>query len=174
MKGPLRTASTMAAVGSPQLASRHPLATLPNSMLLRSLFIAGISSKRFLLLPSLKILSFLSKPGRSFLFNVDRNPVVHGILKKTFYDQFCAGETGPETKQCVRRLKDLGFKGVILTYARETVFDHQTQKADVQGVDALEAAKATEPSHCPHIEEWRNGTLETVELIDDNDFLAVK
>ncbi|KAH6656509.1 proline dehydrogenase [Truncatella angustata] len=164
----------MAATLPAQVASRFPLAVLPTSMLVRSLLIAGISSKRFLLIPSLKLLSFLSKPDRGFLFNVDKNPFVHGVLKKTFYNQFCAGETGTETRQCVRRLKDLGFRGVILTYARETVFDHKTQTADVQGVDSDDIAKSAEPAFSPHIEEWRAGTLETVELIDDGDFLAVK
>ncbi|KAK6062996.1 proline dehydrogenase [Seiridium cupressi] len=170
----LRAASTITAATIPSPASRFPLAALPNGMLIRSLLIAGISSKRMLLLPSLKILSFLSKPGRGFLFNVDKNPVVHTILKKTFYDQFCAGETGPETRQCVRRLKDLGFRGVILTYARETVFDHKTKTADVQGVDSQEIANSSQPAFCPHIEEWRAGTMETTELIDEGDYLAVK
>ncbi|KAI4604333.1 hypothetical protein KJ359_000468 [Pestalotiopsis sp. 9143b] len=165
----------MAAVGSPQkVVSRRPLGPLPTGMLLRSLMIAGISSKRYLLLPSLKILSFLSSPNRGFLFNADKNPLIHAILKKTFYEQFCAGVNAIETKQCVRRLKDLGFRGIILTYARETVFDHSTKTKDVQGVDSKELADAAEPGFCSHIEDWRAGTAETVELIDDGDYLAVK
>jgi pyrroline-5-carboxylate reductase len=140
---------------------------------MRSLLIAGISSRRMLLLPSLKVLSFLSTPGRGFLLNVDKNPLIHTILKKTFYDQFCAGENGTETRQCVRRLKDLGFKGVILTYARETVFDHKSKTVEVPGADSKETV-VSRPTFCPHIEEWRVGTLKTVELIDDGDFLAVK
>ncbi|KAF7533726.1 hypothetical protein G7054_g6844 [Neopestalotiopsis clavispora] len=171
---PLRSASTMAAVGSPQMTTRRPLAPLPTSMLLRSLMIAGISSKKYLLLPSLKILSFLSSPNRGFLFNADKNPLIHAILKKTFYEQFCAGVDAPETKRCVQGLKDLGFKGIILTYARETVFDHKSNTTDVQGVDAKELANAAEPEYCQHIEDWRAGTAETVDLIDDGDFLAVK
>lgn len=171
----LRSASTMAAVGSPQkVVSRRPLRPLPTGMLLRSLMIAGISSKRYLLLPSLKILSFLSSPNRGFLFNADKNPLIHAILKKTFYEQFCAGVDAFETKQCVQRLKDLGFRGIILTYARETVFDHSTKTKGVQGVDSKELADAAEPSFCSHIEDWRAGTAETVELINDGDYLAVK
>ncbi|KAI1206252.1 pyrroline-5-carboxylate reductase [Annulohypoxylon truncatum] len=141
-------------------------------MLLRSLLVAGISSKRLLLIPSLKILSFLSKPNRGFLLHVEKNPIIHGILKKTFYDQFCTGETGPETRRRVREIKDLGFKGVILTYARETVFDHKTNKADVQGVDDVTGSSSADL--CPHLEEWRVGTLKTVDLIEEGDILAVK
>ncbi|KAI1458942.1 pyrroline-5-carboxylate reductase [Annulohypoxylon moriforme] len=143
-------------------------------MLLRSLLVAGISSKRLLLIPSLKILSFLSKPDRGYLLHVEKNPLIYGILKKTFYDQFCAGETGPETRRRVRQLKDLGLKGVILTYARETVFDHKTNKADVQGVDSGDITSSSAADLCPHLEEWRVGTLETVGLIEEGDILAVK
>jgi hypothetical protein len=35
-----------------------------------------------------EVMSFLSKPNRIWLFDVDRNPVLHGILKTTFYNQF--------------------------------------------------------------------------------------
>ncbi|KAF2193672.1 FAD-linked oxidoreductase [Zopfia rhizophila CBS 207.26] len=148
-------------------------------MLLRSLLIAGISSNHFLLLPGLSILSFLSKPGRGILFNVDRNPVLHAILKKTFYDQFCAGETEAETKACVRQLKDLGFRGIILTYARETVFDHRTNTAHGLGAAALESENSNVPvepkvKHCSNMEAWRTGTLETIDLIEEGDYLAVK
>lgn len=170
----LRAASAITATASPQVANRTPLAPLPNGMLIRSLLIAGISSKRLFLIPSLKILSFLSKPERGILFNVDKNPFVHSILKKTFYNQFCAGETGSETRQCVRGLKDLGFKGVILTYARETVFDHKTNTTDVQGVDGQGLPSSAAHSFCQNTEDWRTGTLETVKLVDDEDFLAVK
>lgn len=127
-----------------------------------------------LLIPSLKILSFLSKPDRTALLHVEKNPLIYGILKKTFYDQFCAGETGPETRRRVRELKDLGLKGVILTYARETVFDHKTNKADVQGVDSGDISSSSVADLCPHLEEWRVGTLETVNLIEEGDILAVK
>ncbi|KAJ5062226.1 FAD-linked oxidoreductase-like protein, partial [Bipolaris maydis] len=145
---------------------------MPLQMFLRSFSIATISSKRYLLIPSLKLLSFFAKPGRSYLFNVDRNPVLHGILKKTFYNQFCAGESKQETKACCKSLKDLGFKGTILTYAKEMVFDH---KSKASSFHAEQAAKAeTVSAHDPVIEEWRVGTLATVDMIDKGDILALK
>ncbi|KAH8664497.1 proline oxidase [Xylariales sp. PMI_506] len=144
-------------------------------MLLRSLFVASVSSNRFLLLPSLSILDFLSKPGRSFLFDVERNPLLHSILKRTFYNQFCGGETIEETKACVRRLKDLGFRGIILTYAREIVFDHKTKTEHGHGSSQSSESPAEAASKlCPDIEAWRKGTLETMECINDGDFLALK
>lgn len=157
-----------------KVATRLPLSVLPNGMLLRSLLIAGISSRPYVLIPSLKILSFLSKPNRSALFSVDKNPMIHAILRKTFYDQFCAGETGAETKQCVRRLKDLGLRGVILTYARETVFDHNSNTTAVQGVDSTGDANASNTAFCSNIDEWRTGTLKTIDLVEDDDYIALK
>lgn len=153
----------------------HPLSVMPTSMLLRSLFIATVSSNKFLLLPSLHLLSFFAKPSRSYLFNVDRNPVLKAILKRTLYKQFCAGETEKETRRCVQQLKDLGFKGVILTYAKETVFDTRTKSEEHLSSTSgkyheMEAAVTDDTD----IEAWRVGTLKTVNLISEGDILAIK
>ncbi|KAK3202373.1 hypothetical protein GRF29_161g952883 [Pseudopithomyces chartarum] len=145
---------------------------MPLQMLLRSLLIATVSSKKYLLIPSLKILSFFAKPGRSYLFNVDRNPFLHTTLKKTLYNQFCAGESAKETKTCCKSLTDLGFKGVILTYAKEIVFDHKTSASHLPG-DRTKA-RDIPSAHDPVIEEWRVGTLATVDLIGKGDILAIK
>lgn len=146
---------------------------MPTSMLLRSLFVATISSNKFLLIPSLHLLSFFSKPNRSYLFNIDRNPVLNAILKRTMYDQFCAGETEQETRRCVKQLKDLGFKGVILTYAKEMVFDSNAKSANHHTSDKFVDAKAI-AAHDTDIEAWRSGTLRTVDLISEGDILAIK
>lgn len=124
-------------------------------------------------------MSILSKPDRGFLLNVNRNPILHRILKKTFYEQFCAGENGAETKATIRQLKDMGFRGVIMTYAKETVFDHRTHTGKVLDAAAAETGLADQElhslvDHCPNIETWRKGTLETVDQLEDGDYLAVK
>ncbi|USP81267.1 hypothetical protein yc1106_08541 [Curvularia clavata] len=146
---------------------------MPTSMLLRSLFIATISSTKALLIPSLHLLSFLSKPNRGFLFNIERNPILKAVLKSTVYKQFCGGETAQETKACVKQLKDLGFKGVILTYAREIVFDHRTEAAKQNESKSSGIERAALP-HDADIEAWRAGTLETLDLISEGDILAIK
>lgn len=156
-----------------QSLKQHPLAAMPTGMLLRSLFIATISSNKFLLIPSLHLLSFFSKPNRSYLFNVDRNPVLKALLKRTLYNQFCAGETELETKACVRQLKDLGFKGVILTYAKEMVFDHKAKSSNHHTSDKFVDAEAAVAKDTD-IEAWRVGTLKTVDLISEGDILALK
>ena len=166
------TSSSSSSSSSLSASSAPPLAALPNSVLLRSLLVAAISSKPYLLGPSLWALSILTQPGRGLLLDVDRNPLLHGILKQTFYKQFCAGENPAETQVTLRRFKELGFRGTILTYAKETVFDHKTNTSHGLGiVNDLSQEKA---QYCPTIEAWRKGTVETIDLLGDGDYLAVK
>ncbi|KAL6705526.1 proline dehydrogenase [Coniothyrium glycines] len=146
---------------------------MPTAMLLRSLFVATISSNKVLLIPSLKLLSFFAKPNRIWLFNIDRNPALKALLKRTMYNQFCAGETEQETRQCVKQLKDLGFKGVILTFAKEMVFDSNAKSTNHHTSDNSLNVKAP-AKHDGDIEAWRAGTLATVDLISEGDILAIK
>ncbi|KAF9890619.1 hypothetical protein FE257_005750 [Aspergillus nanangensis] len=112
------------------------------------------------------------------LLNVDRNVLLHAVLKGTFYRQFCAGETATEAKATLRQLQDMGFRGTILTYAKETVFDHRTNSQHGLGVAAEEKTDndhtGTHDKSCTHIEAWRKGTMETVNLLGKEDYLAVK
>ncbi|KAF4442351.1 putative aspartate aminotransferase, cytoplasmic [Fusarium austroafricanum] len=148
-----------------------PLSELPPLILYRSLLVNAISSRPWLLVPSLHLLQKLSNPGNPYLFNVDRNPLLRGILKHTFYKQFCAGETGAETQCTMRQLQDMGFKGTILTFAKETVFDAKTGKGQGFGI---EASSTNECQWCENIEAWRDGTVKTVELLREGDQLAIK
>lgn len=141
-------------------------------MLLRSLLVSTVSSKPILLSPSLSILSFLSR-SKSRAFSPDKNPLIHWFLKKTFYEHFCAGENGAEVANTVKQMKTMGYKGVILGYAREVVVDKTTSaEKSVGSVDEEEADAQT--SHCTDIESWGKGVLKTVEMIGKDDFLALK
>lgn len=142
---------------------------MPTGMLLRSLMIATVSSHRLLLNPSLRLLAFFDQPNRSFFFDVDRNPILHTILKATVYNQFCAGETLEETGRCVRRLKGLGFRGVILTYAKELVHNHSSADAPTERTSAKLGVGGDSI-----IEEWRKGTSRTADLLERGDILAIK
>ncbi|KAL4735373.1 FAD-linked oxidoreductase-like protein [Aspergillus similis] len=173
----VKAASETAAV----TAAASPLSALPTPVLLRSLLIATISSKPYFLLPSLSALSFLCKPRAGSLFNVDRNPILHFILKATFYRQFCAGETPNEVRSTIRQLADMGFQGTIMTYAKETVFDAKTKTQTGLGVtngpgkqEGTEPMAARGETFCPQIEAWRKGTVETIDLLGANDYLALK
>lgn len=144
----------------------RPLSTLPSGALLRSLLITTVSSKPLLLGSTLSLLSFLVKSRSKFLFNVDKNPVLYTILRKTFYDHFCAGETAEETRACVKKLRAMGMRGVILTYAKETVFDHLHQPSTGHGVVAS--------SHDQAVEDWRLGVMKTIGMVGPGDYLAIK
>lgn len=172
--GVVTAANSAATSAAPTANARlSAMSALPTGALLRSLLVAFVSSHRLLLLPTLSVLSFLSKPNRSFIFNPDKNPVLHALLKKGFYEQFCTGENTAETRACVGRLKEMGFKGVILTYGRETVYDKNGNTIHEAPVEALSKEARTDVED-PQIEAWRVGVMKTADQIEEGDLLAIK
>jgi proline dehydrogenase len=93
--------------------------------------------------------------SQSPILSPEKNPVLRSFLKRTFYKQFCAGENASEVNQTVNRLKDIGFKGVILGYAREVVLDEK-QKENLASCGQDEAAEACIRNE---IIPWAKGTL---------------
>lgn len=151
--------------------SSTPLAVLPTKTLLRSLLISTISTKSFLLTPALGVLGFLTR-SKSRFFNPDKNPLLHFVLKKSFYEHFCAGENEKEVRRTVQNIKDMGFKGVILTYAREVVVDRTVE--DKSGTAGSDGEIIVTDQDLVDIESWEKGVLHTVEMIGEHDFLALK
>jgi proline dehydrogenase len=148
-----------------------PLSVLPLSSLLRSIAINTISSSPLLLPPSLRLMSLLAN-SHSPILNPDRNPLLRWFLKKTFYAQFCAGENSVEVAQTMKSLKEMGFKGIMLCYAKEVVLDEaESNNLDVSAASAeTESPAAIEKEILP----WKTGTLETVSMTTQGDFVAVK
>ncbi|MCJ1394179.1 proline dehydrogenase [Xylographa bjoerkii] len=149
---------------TPECITKPPLSLLPLSTLLRSYCITSLSCSPLLLSPSLSLLSALAH-SKSPLLNPDRNPVLRYALKKTFYAQFCAGETAGEVRKTMTSLKDMGFEGVILGYAREVVME----EGESVGKEETDAAIMT-----AEVNAWRKGTLETVSLAEKGDYVALK
>lgn len=89
-------------------------------------------------------------------------------LKKTFYVQFCAGENKNEVMRTISGLKSLGYKGVILGYAKEVVMDKEEALSLKHSADSAKACIENE------ILPWKKGTLETVEFAGPEDFVALK
>ena len=89
----------------------------------------------------------------------DRNPLLKYALKETIYAHFCAGETPEEAKETILSLKNMGYSGVVLGYAK--------------GCDAGAKENVT-PDTCTEIEVWKNGNLETVRLAGQGDFISLK
>ncbi|KAJ8065872.1 hypothetical protein OCU04_004974 [Sclerotinia nivalis] len=137
-----------------------PLSILPLSNVIRSLAINTISSSPLLLGPSLKIMTILAHSQNPIL-SPDRNPILRFFLKNTFYKQFCAGENHAEVQSTVRGIKDLGFKGVFLCYAREV------EKSPGANIDVEKCVKN-------EVLPWAEGTLATVRLAEPGDFVSIK
>lgn len=147
--------------------SRAPLSVLPLSTILRSLATTTVSSSPTLLPPSLRIMAVLAHTQNAIL-NPDRNPILRFFLKKTFYAQFCAGETPDEVKSTIQGLKQIGFTGVILNYAKEVVLtDEQAKSLTDSSIETDECIKN-------EILPWAQSTLDTVRLASPGDFVALK
>ncbi|KAK1752763.1 FAD-linked oxidoreductase-like protein [Echria macrotheca] len=154
----------------PAMAKPSPLAVLPLSSIIRTLMTTTVSSSPFLLPPSLAIMSALAE-SHSPALNPDRNPVLRYFLKKTFYAQFCAGENAEEVRRTIASLKQIGFSGVILGYAREVVLtEAQTRDLTSNGIAGAAVQQCIETE----IKPWATGTMETVRLASPGDFVALK
>ncbi|PQE31456.1 proline dehydrogenase protein [Rutstroemia sp. NJR-2017a WRK4] len=148
---------------SDTMPKTSPLSILPTSAVIRSLAIMSVSSSPILLGPSLKVMALLAN-SKSPILSPDHNPILRFFLKHTFYKQFCAGETPPEVQRTIRGIKDLGYTGVFLCYARE-----------VESAKNATATKIDEEKCINNeVKPWAAGTLATVNLSEAGDFVAVK
>lgn len=91
-------------------------------------------------------------------------------LKKTLYAQFCAGETPAEIRSTVAQLKQMGYAGVILGYAKEVVLEGR----DAEELDARLDCAEQQRCNAEEIATWKNGNLATLRLADKGDFVALK
>lgn len=155
---------------SDDMAVKNPLAILSLQTVLRSLAVTTLSSSPLLLPPSLAAMSILAHTTNPIL-NPDHNPILRRLIKSTFYAQFCAGENATEVKSTIRRLKGLGFSGVIMGYAKEVVLtDAQLKTLESSGLHGEEMEKAVKNEVIP----WAKGTLETIRLAEPGDYVALK
>ena len=144
------------------------MARIPTRILLRSLILTSLMTSKVFLKPALATLNTLSHSRSSFL-NADRNPVLNKILRWTVFNHFCAGTNREEVSRTVADVKKIGYQGVILGYSREIVLDPNER------VTQDEVGTPTYSDKCYEIvDEWKNGTLETLRMIGAGDFLAVK
>ncbi|KAJ6095959.1 Proline dehydrogenase [Penicillium sp. IBT 16267x] len=145
-----------------------PMARLPTKLLLRSLVLTSLMTSKIFLKPALALLNILSNSNSAFL-NADRNPVLNKLLRWTVYNHFCAGTNRQEVSKTVAQIKSIGYQGVILGYSREIVLAPNEKLASSDSGTTIYSDKCYET-----VEEWKNGTLETLRIIGPGDFLAVK
>lgn len=94
--------------------------------------------------------------------DVSRNPVLNWLIKKTIYRQFNAGENKVEVQTSIEEIKKLGYRGVLLGYAREVLVGESTTNPHDQDMARQEVGK------------WLKGTLDTVDMATEGDFVALK
>ncbi|RHZ55569.1 putative proline oxidase Put1 [Aspergillus thermomutatus] len=121
-----------------------------------------------LLDPCLSMLKYVVD-SKSPLLNPSKNPLVDYLLRRTIYNHFCAGTNEAEVRKTVQDMKGLGFEGVILGYARESI-----AKADENNNDSFQVEKSQQAIQENAVEEWRQGNLRTLKMIGAGDFLGIK
>lgn len=168
-------------------SSSSSLANLPLTAVIRSLAITTCTSVPALLGPALGSLSMLAN-SKSAMLNPDKNGLLNAVLRRTIYSQFCAGETPAEVRRTIADLKTFGYAGVILGYGREVVMDGaetSTLLAEAQAgkTGGREGAtmkhekdgdKTDVEQNQREIHEWKEGTMQTVDLAQEGDFVALK
>lgn len=146
--------------------SHPPLSLMPTDLLLRSYFMTRILASPRLLRLAMPLLTHIANSS-SILLNPDKNPILHVLIRKLIYDHFNAGECEEDVRATVKQMKALGFKGVILGYAKEV-----NVSSGARGVEAAGEARIDVDELA--VREWKEGTLKTLSLIGEGDFLAVK
>ncbi|PTU22313.1 hypothetical protein P175DRAFT_0473093 [Aspergillus ochraceoroseus IBT 24754] len=161
------SSTTQHALIQPQSAPKEPpLAVLPTKTLLYSVLFTSIMSSP-LLKPCLGLLKYVIESESSWL-HPSKNPTMKYLLRTTIYNHFCAGENEREVRQSVKYMKGLGFKGVILGYARESI-------AKVEDIDPYVACETTKHEVLDRaVDEWKEGNLRTLRMIEKGDYLGIK
>jgi proline dehydrogenase len=105
--------------------------------------------------------------SQSFLLNPDKNIVLHQLVRRLVFDHFTAGETELEVRKTIAQMKGLGFRGVILGYAKEVNVTGGETRFETHRIPGLDIDAAS-------VKEWKDGTLKTLSLLGKGDFLAIK
>jgi len=141
---------------SPQCLSR-----LPTMNLLRNIILGAWFSSPLLFKPGLSIMRTIANSHSSIL-NPDKNPLVGAIVKLLIYNHFCAGTNKKEIDRTKVEAKQIGFSGIILCYGRET------------GVGDIDGSQAGGERLAAEVAQWRDGNLETLDMIGKGDWVGMK
>ncbi|CRG90202.1 hypothetical protein PISL3812_07245 [Talaromyces islandicus] len=148
------------------------LGILPLSTIVRSLSVTTVTSVPALLTPALASLSFVAE-SKAKVLDPDYNSILKAALRQTIYSQFCAGETPHEVETTISDLKGLGYAGVILGYGREVVMDEDEARA-LESREAHEVKRIDTARQAREVLEWKEGTMQTLALAQEGDFVALK
>ncbi|KAK7528216.1 proline dehydrogenase [Phyllosticta citriasiana] len=151
---------------SPSLP-QHVLSYLPFSQIVKTYLVTLALSNPILYRLCFSALHLLAYPPHPVL-DPDKNRVLGYLLKKTFYSQFCAGQSKAEVERTAATVRSVGYDGLSLEFALEVLLDDiECSSADkTPGADSDETAR--------QIEMWRTGALQTVEMVREGEFAALK
>ncbi|KAJ5049999.1 putative proline dehydrogenase [Penicillium chrysogenum] len=144
------------------------MARMPTKLLLRSLLLTSLMTSKLFLRPALALMGVIAT-SKSPLLNPDRNLPLNKILRWTVYNHFCAGVNREEVLRTVTEVKKMGFQGIILGYSKEIVLGHDEMLSTDESGTSQYSDKCYQV-----IEDWKEGTLETLRMIGPGDFLGVK
>ncbi|KAJ5479818.1 hypothetical protein N7530_005327 [Penicillium desertorum] len=144
------------------------MARMPTKLLLRSLLLTSLMTSKLFLRPALALMGVIAT-SKSPLLNPDRNLPLNKILRWTVYNHFCAGVNREEVLKTVTEVKKMGFQGIILGYSKEIVLDHDEMLSTDESGTSQYSDKCYQV-----IEDWKEGTLETLRMVGPGDFLGVK
>lgn len=123
--------------------------------------------RRWISRPSLSALDYITK-SKNTLLNPDKNHALNKLLRWTIYNHFAAGTCHQEVVRSAAETKSIGYHGVIMGYAKEFVLENPSVSQSV------EVDNGYRQCHYRVVEDWKQGTLETLRMIQPGDFLAVK
>ncbi|ETN39053.1 uncharacterized protein HMPREF1541_05275 [Cyphellophora europaea CBS 101466] len=149
----------------PTETSMSPLARLPTSSVLRSLFLSIFFTSPLLFRPGLAVFKAIATSELALL-NPDRNPVLRAVIRPLVYDQFCAGRNVAEIKKTSSAIKQLGFSGVVLCYGKEVQLDANNKPYGYGEGQMLNLED--------EVKQWQTGYLNTLKMVGPGDWLGVK
>ncbi|KAI1488682.1 FAD-linked oxidoreductase-like protein [Biscogniauxia mediterranea] len=146
----------------PSPASIWPLQRLTTAALLRTIFLSRLFTSPKLYGFGMNLLQRIINSHQPFL-DPDRNWLLNQIVRAVIYNNFCSGAEPVEIRKTLASIKSVGYAGVILTYAREIV---ARNLADTNPNSDLLSDQ--------QIQQWLDGNMQTLSMIDPGDYLAVK
>ncbi|OAL36474.1 hypothetical protein AYO20_04370 [Fonsecaea nubica] len=145
-----------------------PFSRLSSTSLVRSIIIGKIFQFPILYKPSLALLQKVSGSQSVFL-NADKNPLIRAMVLPLIYRQFCAGRNEAEVQRTIEQIKNMGYAGIILCYAKEVM-----AKSGHQAANELESTVARSHRMRQEVEDWKQVNLKTLNAVGEGDYIGVK
>lgn len=148
-------------VATPPGTPARPLKSLSTSALLRSIMLSQVFARPWVASMGMKVLKRLTTSRQPFL-DPDRNWVLNRVLRATLYDHFCGGWQRDQIQSCLNKVKNVGYAGVILQYAREVVAHDLAESSSVVDISKQQ------------IRQWHEGNMQTLSMLGAGDYMAIK